>query len=193
LMAAWSMMRWQSSGQSCISPSMASPRGVSLSLRLPARGPHATVESSAGCARQGAEPCKAKPRDIVPGRSRRGEIGEDLADHRGELESVPGAGGGDDDIGRAGVSVDQEIAVGSHSIEAGFGADHSAIGGGNVIGDGWADQRLIVRRNGSIVMVGVHRLVAMVVLGDLDAGSDVRRSVRRNAVMHAVATFDDED
>src|SRR5262245_31672603 len=116
-MAAWSMTRWQSSGQSCISPSMARFPWL-LSLRLGYRsgaeaqpGPGSpdgaiarrrTRNASSGIREKS---CETEPRDVVGGGALCGEVGEDLSDHRRELEAVAGAGRRDDDVGRAGQPV----------------------------------------------------------------------------------------
>ena len=55
---------------------------------------------------------KRKPRDVM-GRCTSGrEIGDDLPDHGGEFEAVTGAGRSDNDVGGAGQSIDEEVAVG---------------------------------------------------------------------------------
>ncbi len=120
-----------------------------------------------------------------------GEVGEDLADHRRELEAVAGAGRGDDDLRRARQTVDQEIAVRGHGVETGLGRDHAAIRGGKMRRDGGADQGLVGRRYGPIATLRIDPLVTMMMLGDLDAAADA--GPRRNAVVHAVPALQDED
>ena len=109
-----------------------------------AEKPHPQVPNPAQAERGSEKPRKPKSRNVVPRRSCRREIGENFADHRRELESMAGAGRSDDDVGRAGQTIDQEIAVGGHGVKAGLRRDQLAIGGGNVIGEGGTDQHLIL-------------------------------------------------
>src|SRR5262245_24168350 len=113
-----------------------------------------------------------------------------LADHRRELEAMTGAGRSDDDIGGAGQAIDDEIAVGSHGVEAGLGGDEPAVRRRDIFGHGGANQCLVRRRHRSVVGVGVDRFVAMVVLGNFDA--IVGACLGWNAVMHAMPALDDE-
>src|SRR5439155_961804 len=71
-----------------------------------------------------------------------------------------------------------------------LGGDESTVRPRNMLGEGRADQRLIVRRHRSVVSVRIDRFVAVVMLGDLDPGLEV--PARWNAVVHAMAAFDDE-
>ena len=47
----------------------------------------------------------------MPGRAVEGEVGQDLADDRAELEPVPGEAGAEDGQLRLGVPVDQKVLV----------------------------------------------------------------------------------
>src|SRR6202035_5672898 len=67
--------------------------------------------------------------DVMRGRAGGGEVGEDFADRGGELEAVSGAGRGDHDLGCARQTIDDEIAVGRHGVEAGLGLDQAPIRG----------------------------------------------------------------
>src|SRR5262245_6479529 len=137
-MAAWSMTRWQSSGQSCISPSMAfsPPNGMTLgpaprlpepAPRLPGRRCRATASQVTswqirtalplGCEPQSAKAVERKTRDILRRPAAGREIGQDFTDHRRKFEAVAGAGRGHDDIRRIGDAVDEEIAVRGHGVE----------------------------------------------------------------------------
>src|SRR5947207_10420886 len=106
------MMRWHSSGQSCIRPSMGiPPYGPFLLLRLLPNG----------CSSLSAEPAQSEAVDVVSGSTRGGEVGQDFADHRGEFEAMAGAGRGDNDVFRPRQAINQEIVVGGHGVEAGLG------------------------------------------------------------------------
>src|SRR5262245_56825348 len=118
------------------------------------------------------------------------EVGQNLADQRRKLEAMTGAGRSDDDIGGAGQAIDDEIAVGSHGVEAGLGGDEPAVRRRDMFGHGGADQCLVRRRHRSVVGVGVDRFVTMVVLGNFDAIVDA--CLGWNAVMHAMPALDDE-
>src|SRR5262249_5305550 len=131
-----------------------------------------------------------KPRDGMGGCTPGREVGQDLADHRRKLEAMTRAGRSDDDIGSAGQAIDEEVAVGSHGVQAGLGGDEPAVRRRNMFGDGGADQCLVRRGHRSVVGVGVDRFVTMVVLGDFDASVDT--SLGWNAVMHAMPALDDE-
>src|SRR5262245_21148113 len=109
------MMRWMSRGQSCIRPSMSLPPWASYLGRAgPRPAPRLATPSSGATGSKlrtggnlgSAEPAEPEPGDVVPGRARRGEVGDDLADHRGELESVARAGRSDDHCRRAGQPVE---------------------------------------------------------------------------------------
>src|SRR5262245_31114831 len=127
------MIRWHSSGQSCINPSMAFPlyrsplRGFSRSWppywaavskprpapRLPrplARATAAFAEIYGSAARLvSGEPRQPKTADVVGGRPRGREVGEDLADHGREFEAMARAGRRDDDLRKAGHLIENEI------------------------------------------------------------------------------------
>jgi hypothetical protein len=117
------------------------------------------------------------------------EVGENLADHRRELESMTRAGRSNDDIGCAGQAIDQEMAVRRHRIEARFGGKEPAVCRREMIGERRADQCLIFRGNGSVVIVGVDRLAAVMMLGDLDTGVDA--PARWDTVVHAMPALDE--
>jgi hypothetical protein len=121
------------------------------------------------------------------------EISEDFADRGRELEAVPGAGRGDHDLGRARQAIDDEIAVGSHGVEAGLGLDHSSIGGRQVLGDGGTDEPLVLGGDGSIAGLGFDVLVGVVMLGDLDGGRAQDWKVVRKAVVDPMAAFHEEN
>ena len=109
------------------------------------------------------------------------EIGDDLPDHGGEFEAVTGAGRSDNDVGGAGQSIDEEVAVGGHGIEACLGGEEPAVRRWDMLGEGRPDQGLIARGHRSVVSVGIDRLVAVVMLGDLDPSVDVRAVECRSA------------
>src|SRR5262249_59332089 len=52
---------------------------------------------------------EGKPRDVMGRRTGGGEVGQNLADHRRELEAMTGAGRSDDDIGGAGQALGDEM------------------------------------------------------------------------------------
>src|SRR5262245_4492463 len=133
---------------------------------------------------------EGKASHVMGRRTGGGEVAQNLADHRRELEAMTGAGRSDDDIGGAGQAIDDEIAVGSHGVEAGLGGDEPAVCRRDMFGHGGADQCLVRRRHRSVVGVGVDRFVTMVVLGNFDATVDA--CLGWNAVMHAMPALDDE-
>src|SRR5271163_3211890 len=94
------------------------------------RAMHPDASSKAG---------EREPRNIVGGRTGDGEVGQDFTDHRGELETVPGARRRHDDRLVARHPVEDEIAVGCHSVEASGGGEAPAIGGGQMGGEHRAD------------------------------------------------------
>src|SRR6516164_2834242 len=115
------MMRWQSNGQSCISPSMAFSLGSCLSRRSmdisAPNGPTwlhrvarqgyprlvpAQPEKSSLSKRCVSKPAQRETRDVMGCCSRGREVGEDLPDHRCEFETVTRTGRGDDDVGSPG-------------------------------------------------------------------------------------------
>src|SRR5215475_2275129 len=157
--------------------------------RLPACRGRATGEYGHPAGGSAKSP-EGKPSDVMGRRTGGGEVAQNLADHRRELEAMTGAGRSDDDIGGAGQAIDDEIAVGSHGVEAGFGGDEPAVRRRDMFGHGGADQCLVRRRHRSVVGVGVDRFVAMVVLGNFDATVDA--CLGWNAVMHAMPALDDE-
>src|SRR5262249_5949829 len=115
---------------------------------------------------------------------------QNRADPRREFEAMSGAGRSDDDVGSARQAIDEEIAVGSHGVEAGLGGDEPAVRRRDMFGDGGAYQCLVRRGHRSVVGVGVDGFVAMVVLGDFDAGGGA--SLGGNSGMHAMPALDDE-
>src|SRR5262249_33382070 len=131
-----------------------------------------------------------KARNVMARCTRGGKIGQNLADHRREFEAMTGAGRSDDDVGGAGQAIDEEIAVGGHSVQAGLGGDEAAVRRRDMFGGGGADQPLVRSGHRSVVGVRVNRFVAMVVLGDLDARLDA--ALGRNSIVHAMPARDDE-
>jgi len=98
-----------------------------------------------------------KARDVMGRRTRGGEIGQNLTDHRRKFEAMTGAGRSNDDVGGAGQAIDEEIPVGGHGVQAGLGGNEPAVRRRDMFGDGGADQRLVRGRDPSVVGVGVDR------------------------------------
>jgi hypothetical protein len=71
----------------------------------------------------------------VRGRAPRDKVGDDLADHRRELEAVAGARRGHDHPVVARHPAEDEIAVGRHGVEADGGGDPRPLGGGQMRGN----------------------------------------------------------
>ena len=71
--------------------------------------------------------------------------------------------------------------------------EEGAVGRGELAGDGDANQGFVLRGPRAVVGVGVAGLAAVVVLGALDGRPDARPAAGRDAVVHAVPAFDDED
>src|SRR5581483_2322453 len=145
-MAAWSMMRWHNSGQSCIRPSMAflpsfiGPSSQMVAPRLARIKAGATVKNT-GVLRRGMRRSLGKTpdteaRNVVRRCFARSEIGENFADDRGELEAMAGAGRGDDDLRMLRQPVEDEIAIRRHGVEARRCPAQCPIGRRQVLGDG---------------------------------------------------------
>src|SRR5262245_60128093 len=77
-----------------------------------------------------------QPRDVVLCRAGEGQLRQDLADHRGKLESAPRAPAGDDDLLMTRVSADDHVAIARYRPETGFGADKRALQSRYVHADG---------------------------------------------------------
>src|SRR5262245_54149421 len=75
-----------------------------------------------------------KAADVVPWLASRHQVGENFADHRRKLEPVARAWRRNNDVGIAGKAIDNEIAIGRDSIEAGRGLDPLSVRVGEVIG-----------------------------------------------------------
>src|ERR1700759_1895683 len=125
------MMRWHRSGQSCIRPCMACPPGWRRSAAAfidkvsgAVRRRNWPPTGDAGVSGESVEP---EAGNVVRRRPGDGELGEDFADHAGEFEAMAGAGGGDQDLRRAGKTVDHEIAVRGQGIESGDGVAPRAV------------------------------------------------------------------
>src|SRR6476619_4675837 len=215
-------MRWQSSGQSCISPSMAFPLVLVLSrcsapqmyytqtvpawlhpwqrplapetcTRLPACEGRATRESwASACRLRSAKSPQREPADVMACCAGGREVCQHFADHRRELEPVPRTWRGDNDVAGAGQMIDEKVTVGGHGVETGRGGDDLPICHWEMLRNGAADQCLVARRHGSIVRVRIDSFVAVVMLGDLDCRAPARAVRRRDAVMHAMPAFDNE-
>src|SRR5579862_2934336 len=78
--------------------------------------------------------CQREARDVVPGRARGREVGQDFADRRRELEAVAGAGRRDHDLRGAWQAIDDEIAVRRHRVETGLGFDQRTVRGRQMLG-----------------------------------------------------------
>src|SRR5829696_6545031 len=73
---------------------------------------------SSGCL--SPEPVEAEEGDVVAGKSSFGEVGHDLTDDAGELETVSRAGRGDGDLRVVRVQVQDEVVVGGVGEHAGL-------------------------------------------------------------------------
>ena len=168
-------------------PSRAVPRGAAVDgfrCALPIlHGTHPTWRRPIS-----GKPGEGKPRNVMGGAPRDGEVGEDFADHRGELEAVPRTRRCHDDLGAAGQPVENEVAIRRRGVETGLGGEESAAGIGHVGFECGADHVLVGGRNGSIVVVGIDRLTGMVMLCCLDAIGFGRESVE-----DAVAILQEEN
>ena len=93
---------------------------------------------------------RTRPRSNPPGldgdfgASARGQVGQDLSDQAGELEAVPAARAGDDDVGPPGQEIDLELLVGGDRVEADLGQVDRRVGQeGNVALEEVADDRSV--------------------------------------------------
>src|SRR5262249_44397008 len=92
----------------------------------------------------------AEPIDRPGGRPVDGEVGEDLADHRGELEAMPGAGGGERDARRSGMAVDDELLVRGVRVQADVRRPDRAVGTAEMFRDERPDPGLVRGAEGAI-------------------------------------------
>src|SRR5438128_4704271 len=199
LVAAWSRRRWQRSGQSCISPSMAFSCGPYvcnyMARRSDVRGRLGRALKVTGMSRLrnrricGAAPGVSKSREgkscnVVAGCTGDRKIGEDLADHRREFEAMTGAGRSDDDVGSAAQAIDEKMAVGGRRVEAGLGRDEPAVCCRKMRWQRRADQCLVIATHCLIVSGGIDRFLAVMMLGDFDAG--LQAGIGWNSIVQAM-------
>src|SRR5262245_46769804 len=88
-----------------------------------------TVRWSGSPGGRGHEATDTERIDRPGGRAGCHEVGEDLADHRRELEAGPGAGRGERDAGRRRVTIDHEDLVGRVRVEADLGVAEPSVTG----------------------------------------------------------------
>src|SRR4029078_9648690 len=148
-------MRWQSSGQFCISPSMVFPlvlvlsrcTALQMTIRKPCRpgciyggGLRRNLRKvtrvrgacnprimGSACPCGSAKSPQREPADIMACRPGGGEVGQHLADHRRELEPVSRTWRGENDAAGTGQLVDEKVTVGGHGVETGRCSDEFPI------------------------------------------------------------------
>src|ERR1700694_2230705 len=175
------MMRWHRSGQSCINPNIAIP----LSSSFPGYGSAARrlafQDGGAKPSRFSAEARQPKARNVVVSRILQCQVGENLAQHRGEFKAMAGTGRSDDDLRISRQSVYDKIAVRGVGVKAGFGREQFSVGRGNVSRDCAADHGLIGRRYLAREILGIDDLVAVMMFRELHSIF----CMQRQAVMDA--------
>src|SRR5262249_22269512 len=109
-----------------------------------------------------------KPANLVTWCDFGHEICQNFADHRRKLESVTGTGRGNYHVWMVGQAVDDEIAVGRHSVKTARGRSQASIRVGEMIDKRCADHILVGDRDRPVAGLGVDRFVAVMMLGNLD-------------------------
>src|SRR5215213_1899263 len=104
----------------------------------------------------------------MPGLAGLREIGQDLADNRGELEAVPGAGRGDNDLGKIGQHIEDEMLVWGIGEHAGAQGHGWAVRRRKVARGGLAQWRFVTGVRLPLEIVGVNSLLPMMVKTDLE-------------------------
>src|SRR5215510_5946804 len=137
------------------------------SIARSAKTSRASSRFAPGSVRASSRPSLGKPpqpeaRDVVLCRAGRGEIGDDFADHRRELESVAGARRRHDDL-RVRL-IDDEVAVRRHRVKAGLGVQDGPVGLGQILFQGGTDERFVGGRHALARRIRINSLVGVIVL-----------------------------
>src|SRR5688572_16867460 len=111
----------------------------------------------------------------MPGGAHLYQIGEDLADNRSELESMPGAGRGDYDLRISCQEVEDEMLVRGIGEQAGAQRHGRAVGRWEVASRRLTQGRFVDRGRLPLEIVGDHLLPEMMVETDLEARHVIMR------------------
>src|SRR5262245_15369563 len=88
----------------------------------------------------------------------------------------------------AGQAVDDEIAVGGHSVEAARGRGQASVRAGEMVDERCADHVLVGERDSSVASLRINGFVSMMMLGNLD----VSVAVERKSVVNAMVALQQE-
>ena len=133
----------------------------------------------------------------MPGLAVLREIGQDLADNRGELEAVPGARRGDHDLGKVRQHVEDEMLVRGIGEHAGAQGHGRAVRRRKVACRRLAQRSFVVGVGLSLEIVRVDPLLQMMVKADLESRhvvlwEAVVSPLRDHQVEHRKALWDEE-
>src|SRR5215212_2925422 len=115
------------------------------------------------------EAAQTQETDVVPGLAVLREVGQDLADYRGELEAVPRTRRGDHDLGKFWQHVDDEMLVRGIREHAGAQGHNRAVRRRKVARGRLAQRSLVVEVRLPLKIVRIDPLLKMMVKTDLES------------------------